>query len=425
MITEQELKKKSIVFLYRQEIPLGFNSYKGVSTNHVVSLKYEKYSGSLGIIGMSGCGKTVLMKRIYTYIIVLFPEYYNYKRPAIIFDMQSEDHWRSAFPNSDSSNILWKQGESPIRIKNIKCYAPSFTEEECHDFDKVFGMSLDQFDYTDLMSIGLAPGGSRKIANLIKKNPECINDMNKFMEDIEQLPINRTELSRMGKNEDYSFKEGLATPLNYSSKNNIVDNLIIAYEDKVFVEPSDKKCMNSFIDELNKGNVIIINIHQEKKYYSLYAGVILRDLYYSRRYTSRKKDNTFKAPVVVVEESDELAPNDDSKRNNGSVRWLLQILKRARKYDFYTIFTTQEAGALTGEIKSNNRTWIIGKMIATDYTYFSNIFTEEIMGAIRNLNSTKHEFCIVYPNGEFDTFYACNSLVDIHRESSMRTQNNI
>lgn len=400
-------------------IPLGMNSFKGRSKEKIITMPYKKYSGAWGVVGESGTGKTVLVKRIYSYKLGYYQRKYGFFRPGIIFDMQSEDHHLSMYKNSRPFNLFRSQGEIPIQMKNIECYAPYYIRDESHYFDKVFGFSVDQFGMRDFLSIGMGTGAAKQLDFIIKNNPDSTKSIDDFYEAIEKLPVNKYELKNI--DEDYPFK--LKTHFVYSSKQSLINSFTHAYHDKVFIDIGDKNQLNDIIELLKKGKIIVINFHQEERYYSLYAGKILKDLYLARRESKRSEDinhgRTFPPPVIIVEEVDKLVPKSASITTQASAYWLLEILKRGRKYDFLTIIATQEASAMSDEIKTHTRQWIIGKMVANDYGYFSSIFSSDIMDAIKRLDKTKFEFCIVYPDNSFDTFYAWNSPLEINRESAI------
>jgi len=423
MLYETLKKPRLNIFTLKGKIPLGINSYKGIHRdpeNKIISLPYERYSGALGIIGESGTGKTVIAKRVYSYLLGFYQAAYKRKRPGLIFDMQSEDHHLSRFPNSGPKYLFYEQGERPIGFDNLICFAPVFIQQESHFFDKPFGFSIEQFDYRDFLSLGMGAGASKMLEQLIKENMANIKEIKKFFEAILELPVNKTELQRLPS--DYPFK--LQNHKNYSSKQSLVEAFTPAFNDGVFINPYDGRCMNKFILELVKGHILVVNFHQEERYYAIYAGKILKDLYLARRASKRKEDKGergfFPPPILVVEEADKLVPIETSGKTSGAAYWLLEILKRGRKYDFMTVVITQEASAMSERIRDHTRQWIIGKLAANDYQYFSSFLSQEAMNAIRSLDKSKHEFCMIYGNNEFDTFYAWDSPLEINRETAMR-----
>ena len=419
MLFESLTKSKYNVFTINNKIPLGMNSYKGISKEPIISLPYNKYSGAWGIIGESGSGKSVLMKRVYAYMLGFYQKKYKRYRPGVVFDMQSEDHHLSKFANSQPHNLFYNQGEKPIGFENLECYSPVFIIDEAHYFDKPFGISVDQFDTRDFLSIGMGEGASKLLQSLIKYNEDSIKDFDQFYEALLELPINKTEFNRLP--DSYIFN--LNNHVNYNSKLSLISAFTHAYNDKVFLPVKDKRLKNSFISDMKKRKIIVINFHQEERYYSLYAGKILKDIYRARRDAKRKEDlgekSTFPPPVIIIEEVDKLVPSDEKKSNYGSAHWLIEILKRARKYDILTLIATQEASSMSEKVRDHTRNWIIGKLVAKDYPYFSKFLSEEIMNVIRSLDKKNYEYCVVYSNNTFDTCYAWNSPLEINRESKM------
>lgn len=413
------MKKKANTFTMLNRIPLGMNSYKGVSKDKIICMPYLKYSGALGVIGESGTGKTVMEKRIYSYLLGYYQQKYKTKRPGIIFDMQSEDHHLSKFPNSIRYNLFFEQGEYPFGLENLRTYAPVFIAEEAHNFDTLFGFSVDNFTMKDFLSIGMGPGAAKELHYLIRTYPESTKNIDKFYEALSKIPTNSYEVKNLP--EDYPFK--MTNYMIQSSKMSMINSFTHAYNDNVFIDDRDGRLNNKIIDGMMDGTVLVINFHQEARYYSLYAGKILRDLYYARRESKRRemegRKGTFPPPIIIIEEVDKLVPKDAKDSYQASHYWLLEILKRGRKYDFMTIIATQEASAMGEEIKAHTRQWIIGKMVSNDYAYFSTIFSPQAIDVIRMLDKSKHEFCIIYEDNTFDTFYAWNSPLEINRESTM------
>lgn len=402
------------LFTKVNKIPLGMNSYKGMNKDKIICMPYEKYSGAWGLIAKSGAGKTVLLKRIYSYVLGFYQKKYRKPRPAVIFDMQSEDHQLSRFPNTAPEHLFYDQGEKPFGFDNLVCYAPEFILEESHPHDRPFGFSVDNFTTRDFATIGMGVGASKFLSFLIKSNPECAEDLDKLFKALNDLPTNLTEFKRLPA--DYMFK--LDNFVNYSSKLSLTNNFAMAYEDNAFCDTRNKHHRRNFIPELQKGKIVVINFHQEDKYYPLYAGKIMRDIYLKRRDSARKNDFSFAPPVIIIEEADLLAPNntDDSF---SSIYWLKQILKRGRKYSFFSILATQEASSLNEDIRNNTRQWVIGSLNEIDISFFQKILTPHNLNVVLNLDKSKHEFVIVYEDGTFDSFYAWDSPVQINRENSM------
>jgi hypothetical protein len=248
---------------------------------------------------------------------------------------------------------------------------------------------------------------------LIRDYPEATKNIDKFYNALMKLPVNKHELKNMPS--DYPMQ--LQTHFVYSSKQSLINSFTHAYNDGVFLDGKNKYLKNDFIELLKSKIIIVINFHQEERYYPLYAGKILKDIYLARRDSKRANDNSFPPPIIILEEVDKLVPKDKTVENQASSFWLLEILKRGRKYDFMTILATQEASAMSENIKTHTRQWIIGKLVADDYSYFNTIFAPDIMNAIKKLDKTKHEFCIIYSDNTFDTFYAWNSPMELHREA--------
>lgn len=421
MLQEPIYKKEYNLFTSMKKIPLGVNSYKGDSEEYIISLPYDRLSGAWGVICRSGGGKSVLIKRIYSYVLGFFPKKKGYQRTAIIFDTVSDDHFHSRFPNSKPFNLFWNQGEEPFGFRNLKCYCPLFMQEESHDFDIPFAFSLDDFNIMDFRSIGMGEGAAGRLFSLIKNNPKSLNNIEKFYQALLELPVNLTEFKRLS--DKYPFQ--LTSYVNHSSKESLLSSFNDAFVDKVFVGKKEKHYKDSFIENFRKGELIVINFHQNEDYYPLYAGKILRDLYLARRESKRGEDKgekcNFLPPVIIIEEAHKLTPRYESSKKHSAIKWLVDILKMGRKYDFFTLIATQEASSLHNLIKSNTRSWIIGKL--TDNTqednFFNSILPQRTMQVVRSLDSSKFEFCIVYPDNSFDTFYAYNSPIEINRESTV------
>ena len=420
MLYETIWKPSLNVFTLNNKIPLGMNSYKGQTKDKIIALPYYKYSGATGIIGESGSGKTRISKRVYSYMLGFYQPLYKRRRPGLILDMTSDDHHWSRFPNSSPRHLFYDQGERPIGFDNLKCYCPVFIGNEAHFFDSLFGFSVDQFDFRDFLSLGMGAGAAKMLEQLIKDNSDKIKNIETFFQAILDLPVNTTELKRLPK--DYIFD--LQMFKNFSSKQSLLEGFTPAYNDAVFINSFDKRCRNKIIYELTKEVIIVINFHQEERYYSTYAGKILKDLYLARRASKRAEDKGekgfFPPPIIIIEEADKLVPIEAFGKMSGAAYWLLEILKRGRRYDFMTLVITQEASAMSEKIRDHTRQWIIGKLAAKDYEYFSRFLSSDAMNAIRKLDKSKFEFCLVYDNNSFDTFYAWDSPLECNRETEMK-----
>lgn len=396
-------------FVSQNKIPLGIDRKK-----KIVTIPYTQ-TGALGIIGMSGSGKSVLLKRVYSYYLYFYNKKFGMRRPGIIFDLQSEDHHLSSDQNSKPRPLFYKQGERPIALKNLVCYAPTFTEEDKHKFDKLFGFGLNKVEDRDMMSLGLSVGAIRTLQKIIANYPDKLNNPREFFDLIADYPTMKTQLKN---NEFYT------DTIYPSIKESIMLKFFPVFRDNVLIAKDSEYYKENFIEDLKNGKIICINFHQVQEYMSLYVGMVLRDIFFKRRECWRNKSKELPEPVIVVEEADLCLNAEDNDLNKGSTRWMMEILRRGRKFGFFSIISTQEASALHPQIKFHTRQWLISNLVHGDVNYFKNIFSKEVMDKVKSLSSKKNswgasEWAYIYNNGKsIKTFFPYHSPVEINRGGS-------
>jgi len=401
-------------FVNDRVIPLGRNR-----NGEIVTMPYKDFSGALGIIGTSGVGKSCMVKRIYSYMLYFYNKVLGRRRPGIIFDLQSEDHWRSKDENTDPYPLFYQQGEIPVALKNLVCYAPTFTYRECHSFDKLFGFDLSVIDRRDMRSMNLKPTSTRTLYRLFVENAELLKNPDVFFENFLRAPTSDREFEAI--QSDPNFKLRMTSPLNFNVKAVLEGVLETMLTDKVFVGTNSEYYKKSFIEDLKQGKIVCINFHQMQEYMGLYIGVILKDLYLRRRLAYRKGDNSFPCPVIIIEEADLALSGKDTNLEEGATKWTLEILRRGRRYGFYTILCTQQASSLHPQVKEHTRQWIISSVPTADLKFFKDKFAPHVIETIKSLDLSRNEWgavewCYVYNHGRScKTFYPYNSPVNIVR----------
>lgn len=405
-------------FVFQKIIPLGINTFKGRSTEAIISLPYS-YWGALAIISKSGYGKSVLLKRVYSYLLYYYNMLLKKNRCGVIFDMTAEDHYLSAYRNPEPMPLF--KGETIFGFENLKNYAPTFVKDECFGFDHVFGFHIKDIDNRDFNSMHLNHTTIREFDTLIKNNLNKIDDFDFFVEQVNFMPTRQPKAPNK-KKDIYKMpvcKLKCDHLINPQVKNAMISFLSNMQINEVFINSYDKRYKLSFDKDLLDGYVVVVNFHQAREFAPLYAGLILKDIYFKRRNSIREKKG-IEAPVIIIEEADLLLPRDDLFLEQGSNKWLTEILRRGRKYGFYTVLATQQVSSINPMIKDHIQTWIIGSLTSKDLNFFEQIFSSEIMNVIYSLNQIPNErgareWIVVYNNQEFDTFRPYNSPVKIHK----------
>ena len=393
---------------FANEIPLGMNTFKGISDRPNICLPYETQAGALGIIGLSGTGKSVLNKRIVFYI-------FKKKRAGLIIDAQGQDHRLNDRPNTNPHPLCWSHGEKPVGIRNIIKYAPYFTKSEVDKEDKLFGFPLDKFDTSAFRSINLTDKGARAFNRIVKNNPNLTPQ--EILDSIGSIPTSDFEFEKAMTDEDFKLK--LNIKMNRFVRDALESDLIDPIERfELFVAKDSKHYKKNFYKEFDEKKVVVVSFHEFRDFASLYGGELAKEVYeYSR--SCFKGDINNIAPAVLIEEADLLLPASDWRKKYSSTFWTLEILKRARKYGTYLILSTQEASGLVAEVKQHLRQYLIGPTItANDHEYFRKIFPTYVTDAIEKLDPRKREWMIVYDKRNFDTFipYMCPQEI-IHQRS--------
>jgi len=402
------IKERKNEFVENNEIPLGINTFNGnKSSDKIITMPYTE-SGALGIVGISRTGKTTLMKRIASYFLYFYNKKFGTKRPGLILDLQSEDWHLIKYPNPAPHPLFWKQNETPVEVKNLVNYAPTFTKDEAHPFDKIFGFDLSKLTRRDMRGFELTTPSIRTLYQLMENNKHLLNNPEEFLRCLEKYPCNDRDMERL--QEDPNYKMKIMGTINYSTKTALITFLETLLMDRVFISKNDPNYKKDFIEDLKNNKIVNINLHQYQEFAPLIGGMILRDLYFARRDHARRNDESLKGPVVIIEEADLLLPKEDTHLQMASTKYLTEILRRGGKYNFYSIIATQQASNLHPQCKEHTRQWIIGpSLTSSDYNFFKNIFSSEVLNTIRNLNPAVNEWgarewCIVYNKFECDTF---------------------
>lgn len=383
LLEELEPKLKS-----DKDVILGYRTGGNVYGGKYVMLGYQPFD-SIGIISRTGYGKTVLEKRVYSHL------FRNTNRRGIIFDLQSEDHHLSRYSNTVHQGF--PKGETPFKLPHIKCYAPFKAKLEAHPWDNIFGITIRDTIKKDWVKLdkdamySLTGKGSALLASILRE---------KEVDDIDEV------ISLIPEMED-----------NKNITNALVNVLEDVRDEEVFLNSDDGvEHIPDFTSRMKK-EICVINFHQNEEFMGLYIGVILRNLYMAVREGSRS-DRQLK-PIVIIEEAD-LALNKENSSLIGCNKWVMEILRRARKYGFYLILSTQQASDLVPSVKNHIKTWIVGDLVPADETFFNGYFSEEVMDAIKGLdgltnNYGAREWVIVRDRKTYEKFFPFNSPVQIHR----------
>jgi hypothetical protein len=386
---------------FRNEIPLGVNTYKGYSKNKIITIPDNPARKIVG--GLAGTGKSVLQKRIASYVFK--------QRSALILDCQGEDWRLIKYPNSKPYPLFKYQGETAFGFENLINYAPLFAKGEHHPDDNMFGFSMEQFNSKDFRGLGVAEKSSRVIAHIIQKNKGM--SPNDFVDAFSHYPTSdayfKTYAQRTG-----IKKLNIDSSLNFQIKDSIETSIADWGESNLFVQQNDSHFKKSFIDDLIKRKIVNVNFHQFEEYMSFYGGKIIRDIYKWARMNHRRKLG-FKPPAIVIEEAGLMLPRDDRWHKLGSTKWTIELLRRARKYNMDVTLISQQLSDMVKDIKNHVNTYLLSQLVADDLEFLSKILSPAIIFALKNLDASKREWLVAYDRQNFDTFIPYNSPVEIHR----------
>jgi len=363
------------------------------------------------------------MKIIMYFVLYAFPKYDGKVRPGLIVDMQGEDHRliRNANPKADS---FFRKNRFDVKGlgNRIKNYAPRFAKESAHNEDIIFGFSLNDFEKEDLRCLEIENASMRKLFKFIKANKKIADDIRAFYREFEDYPTSRHDPEPI-----YLKDMGL---LNYQVHDVLVDNLELLRDNKVTVPSYSKYHKDDFVDEMRKGTVVIINMHQMTEHAPLYLGPIQRDLYKYARKNDRealkignKKILKYTPPAFFIEEADLLLDKHDIKKRKSSTKWTIEFLRRGFKYGIFLCIVTQDANSLHHEVKKHMNTvqgkWLLGSVTNTDKRMFSRMFTPRTMEALSGLDQSPdtkgaREWLLVYDSRNFDTVRPFSPPFEMH-----------
>ena len=375
----QNKKTKDFILGYRTGGNTDFNKY--------CIIEYRPFE-SVGIISRTRYGKSVLLKRYYGYVLK------NTGRKAIIVDLQSEDHWRSKYPNTNNKGFA--KGEEVFGIPGLKCFSPIFTEDDKHRFDKMFGFKITDTEKSDWRKLdkdglySLTGKGSALLFSIIRKQEvETVKDV---IEDLEQTRMNRVIVN---------------------ANLNVLEDI---NEERLFLKKNEMHLHIPDFSEFLWTDSVVVNFHMVDEFMGLYVGIILRQLFLKMRETSRKKKPL--EPVIVLEEAD-LALNKENGSKTGCNRWVMEILRRSGKYKGMLLLSTQQASNLYEGVKNHIKTWIVGDLVPADLEFFQGYFSHEVMEALRTLNTRQNsygarEWLLVQDGKYYTRFYPFNSPMAIH-----------
>lgn len=425
MLLKQVQKGKKKFYLDNNLIPLGKNTffnrcYNGLPT----ASKYDfptnksytqvcmlyKRNGVISVLGGSGAGKSVIAKRIFSWYKL--PEFFGdkYKRPAVIFDYQGDDHRLIEFPNGTKGNNpfpLVFGAEKPTGFgKLVINYTPEYMREDCFFNDIFFGFALDDFHYEDWYSLRIQEASLETLQELIKNNKKMSYDPEEFYRQFKQLQTKAYESEGSGMIVDEKISDGEKRHLRKLLLRLIDENVV-----------TNKKSKVDFINELYSGKVVIFNFHEDETFSPFYMSPIARKLYTWARDNSRKKGHKFLNPILLLEEAQIPLDRTDIALSQGANKWITKYLKQGNKYQNLVILLTQAITEVHKSVRNHavKQEVLISNPTASDISYFSRIWRPEVINVIKQLRWEEREWALVHSGGNYvETFIANNSMTQIH-----------
>ena len=434
-----EIKKRN-KFVDMGVIPLGINTWRGnkEKKSGIVTIPFKK-NGSLVLIAGSGWGKSVNLKRYLDYALTLMGE----GRAGLIIDTQGVDHRLMQYPNKTHKPLFVNYGEEPLQCNNIVNYCPVFASNMAYEEDKVWGISLNDLDSSDLMSSSMTKGGIIeffKIKQLSNKNRILLDYPNDFFMNFADLRASHNDMG--GSQLDYNnalmnyntkmsmmnifswwagFEPGQEERRPYESK----EEFNIKKRPPYFVDIEDKRYKPTFKEEWDNGKIVVNNFMEakrEREGMSIYGGYLLRNAYNYCMLKKKKMGKKFKGMVIVVEESNMFVDEDEKK---GCNYYLTELLCRGFKYEVSLIANFQSISGINKDIREHLTTGVnpvlIGKLTLSDIEMLSGIFPNIRNLKLRpqnklpdNLQWGANEWAIYYNDHEYDTFVPYPSLTKMH-----------
>lgn len=369
MISLKTIKKSNSNYWYRNKmIPLGVNTWQGNIEQPIVSIPLFNY-GSTVLVSDSRWGKTFTAKRIFEY------QFMDDRRAGLILDMQGVDHRESV--RAANPKVLFK-GEHPIGFgKKIKIFTPTFVKDQAFSKDQIFGLSLLDFERDDWMSLGMQESSARLLYKIIKHFPEQAEDPKEFFQEFEKLPKSSKE-----KNKSKIKTETIGIDFIIPAQKNHIETfleMLIGDEkhNPVVVKHGSKEHLNSFEKYYDNGQIVLINFFDERIYSPLYAGFLLKQVYWYAR-KKNKENKNFNAPFVFIEEANLFTDNNDPFKRKGSNYYLVELLCRGFKFGLAVMATFQSLIRAHQEVKdfisSGSFPILLGNLNPSDKEFFKAVF---------------------------------------------------
>lgn len=447
VISNSVLDEAGNEFVINKEIPLGINTWRGNKPygqkKKIVTLPYKK-NGSLIIVGGSGWGKSVLLKRVLDYELVLFAK----SRPALIIDTQGVDHRLLKYPNMKYGPLFRNYGEHPASMKNTINYCPVFASNLKYEGDKVWGISLNDLDSLDMRSSQLSlPSVTEffKIKQYTQTNREMMDNPAAFYKAFSTIPSSKIDFRE---DEDYG---GIAYPglINYGMKQALLNNFSwwAGYEpdesekrsyesDQMFamkrrppyfISTKDPRYKATFHTDYDAKKTVINNFmeaRQEREAMSIYGGYLLRDAYAYCRMRKKELGDSFAGLLATIEEANMFIHEKDELK--GCNYYLTEMLCRGFKYELKVVANFQNISGVNRDIKEHMTNGlhpvIIGKLTMSDREFLSGIFPGVKDLDLKDKKALEdegygwggNEWAVYYNDQIYDTFVPYPSLSKLH-----------
>lgn len=346
-------------------IPIGTNKISG----RKVFFPLRPFGTNL-VLAKSRYGKSAMIKDLACKVS-------NYRK-VIVFDVNGE--W-----SQNVTKYNWKSN-NPSRFYNYRVI-------------NFFCFRISDFNtYSDWISLGFPPVGSRIMARLAAHPEIHNNDPEKFTKILADLPTTDPEENMFNaeySKEDFHLIEGKVMDVTKAS----IRSRFSFVKSYFWKGKDDHRDIYNWEDVFSYKENLIINLNckgeHEKAKAKAYVGKLLEIL---APFLIKLK------PVLIFEEADWLAPygvGEDPERWPSSLSRLIEYSIKYQKYGVNLFYISQSEALIHSDITKHAHTSILGHVPRSDT---NAALTKRLVWDIDRGRSGYREFILLHPSRRYDIF---------------------
>lgn len=396
-------------WIKQNRIPLG---RLASDTSEIIYKIHSQLADSFLIAARPGVGKSVLMKLIYYFL-------YLFRRPVIIFDPEGLDHRLSYSPTKDLKNL--PPGINPQGLDDIYYY--NISSKESMNHEQIYSPNLNDYKYTELMSLGFSPGAAIELKRLLTEYGS-FDDFDGLYHFLREFPTNEFAAKVLAKKkykeiEHHTFYKTGDWILS-NTKNSIIVNLTKIMEEKIISLSKDNSIDMQTL--LNKGRSMCFSFDGNYDVARVEISKKIGQVIEWARNTDRTK---YAMPYLIFEDQDMitpryLAPGTSAEKQKDIIEKISQLILRCRKLSIGSGYTCPALWNIHPNIIENTNENILGKFRGRHLQQIKDVFGFSVAETVSYLkwDKYKNEREFLYLN-EFENRYKIlpfSPPMDFHRE---------